>query len=113
MLFDNCAVINCVPDELPSNSYSEMLNELEVVAALFGDTEELMRPVLQLAAMYHKNPEEYAKLECALNWKIWEYHRDKLDELVRLYGYLWKAVHTWGINHFEGEDFEKYYDIID
>lgn len=48
----------------------------------------------------------------ALNQKIWQHYNNN-RELARVYNELWHKADEWCINHFKGEDLQKYYEYID
>lgn len=48
----------------------------------------------------------------ALNQKIWQHYNNN-RELAKVYDELWRKADEWCINHFKGEDLQRYYEYID
>lgn len=48
----------------------------------------------------------------ALNQKIWQHYNNN-RELASVYDELWRKADEWCINHFKGEDLQRYYEYID
>lgn len=48
----------------------------------------------------------------ALNQKIWQHYNNN-RELAKVYDELWRKADEWCIDHFKGEDLQRYYEYID
>ena len=58
------------------------------------------------------NPVYLAELVVVLNWNIWDWF-EVSKPIAELYNELWEQAQEYGYENFEGEDLEKFLEIID
>lgn len=61
---------------------------------------------------WKNNPVYLAELVVVLNWNIWDWYEVN-DAYAELYNELWEKAQTYGYENFKGEDFQRFWEIID
>lgn len=105
-MFEN--FLNDVDKECKTTFYSDLS-----IAEYYGvkSVEDTYRRVMK---EWGSNLEFMCEWVLALNQKIWQhYYQTKNEQLARVYDELWRKADEWCINHFKGEDLQKYYEYID
>lgn len=101
-------VISILPDESDSNPFLEALRladtyEPETVPAL----------VTKWRKKYNHDPRYMGELACALNWHAYHLYESGDSRGAKVFFMMQEDLDYWAKNHFKGEDFSIYFDIVD
>lgn len=58
------------------------------------------------------NVEYFASFVMTLNHQIWNWY-EKNEKVARVYDELWKKAHSFGSEHFKGDDASYYFSFLD